>query len=392
MASTDLRQPGYGGVAGRLAGMSTILPPGRHRQRVGQPDRQHHPDPLDLPDGRPGVGKNMFPSNIAGLPTWYTVRANKRGIHRPPKEIDVLVAMNAGDGQGRRADARAGRGGRSTTNRSAQGAAKRSHLLPGALRQDRGRSARTQSCAASSRNMIYDGVWRTSSASKWPRWSRRPSRQLGKKQKALALNMAALNAGHEYAEANFAPHEPLRVERMNETAGKIIIDGNAAAAIGCLMAGVTVVALVSDHAVLVALRVAHRLPAEVPHRQGDREGDVRDRAGRGRDRGHRHGHRRRLGRRARDDVHVGPRHLAHGRVRRPRLLRRSARGHLRHPARRPLDRPADAHGAGRHPVDGRALARRHEAPVAPARLGRECYSMASRRSTWPSGCRRRCSS
>src|SRR3970040_817839 len=44
--------------------------------------------------GIPVSGKNMFPSNIAGLPTWYTIRANKDGYMGRKKEIDVLVAMN----------------------------------------------------------------------------------------------------------------------------------------------------------------------------------------------------------------------------------------------------------------------------------------------------------
>ena len=47
--------------------------------------------------GVPVSGKNMFPSNIAGLPTWYTIRANKDGYVARKKEIDFLVAMNAGD-------------------------------------------------------------------------------------------------------------------------------------------------------------------------------------------------------------------------------------------------------------------------------------------------------
>src|SRR4029079_15691081 len=67
-------------------------------------------------------------------------------------------------------------------------------------------------------------------------------RQLGKKQKALALNLGALKAGFDYAQEHFQTKAPFRVERMNATAGKILIEGNAAAAIGCLMAGVTVVA------------------------------------------------------------------------------------------------------------------------------------------------------
>jgi 2-oxoglutarate ferredoxin oxidoreductase subunit alpha len=44
--------------------------------------------------GVPVSGKNMFPSNIAGLPTWYTIRANKNGYIGRKKEIDFLVAMN----------------------------------------------------------------------------------------------------------------------------------------------------------------------------------------------------------------------------------------------------------------------------------------------------------
>src|SRR5215831_13359857 len=44
--------------------------------------------------GIPVSGKNLFPSNIAGLPTWYTIRANKQGYIARKKEIDFLVAMN----------------------------------------------------------------------------------------------------------------------------------------------------------------------------------------------------------------------------------------------------------------------------------------------------------
>src|SRR3989454_6124094 len=44
--------------------------------------------------GIPASGKNMFPSNIAGLPTWYTIRASKRGYVARKKEVDFLVAMN----------------------------------------------------------------------------------------------------------------------------------------------------------------------------------------------------------------------------------------------------------------------------------------------------------
>jgi 2-oxoglutarate ferredoxin oxidoreductase subunit alpha len=58
----------------------------------------------------------------------------------------------------------------------------------------------------------------------------------------VALNQGALKAGWDYAEGNFTKQDPFYVETMNATAGKILIEGNAAAAIGCMMAGVTVVA------------------------------------------------------------------------------------------------------------------------------------------------------
>src|SRR5580700_6283186 len=45
--------------------------------------------------GIPVSGKNLFPSNIAGLPTWYTIRASKHGYVARKKDIDILVAMNA---------------------------------------------------------------------------------------------------------------------------------------------------------------------------------------------------------------------------------------------------------------------------------------------------------
>jgi hypothetical protein len=66
-------------------------------------------------------------------------------------------------------------------------------------------------------------------------------KQFGKKKKAAELNAAAVRAGYDYAIATFTKQDPFWVERMNENQGKIIVDGNAAAALGCMFAGVTVV-------------------------------------------------------------------------------------------------------------------------------------------------------
>ena len=61
------------------------------------------------------------------------------------------------------------------------------------------------------------------------------------KAKAAALNLAAAKAGHDYAAANLKKRDPFYIERMDKTKGKIIIDGNSAAAMGCMFAGCTVV-------------------------------------------------------------------------------------------------------------------------------------------------------
>ena len=66
-------------------------------------------------------------------------------------------------------------------------------------------------------------------------------KQFAKKQKAADLNWAAVQAGYEYAATELTKRDPFVVERMHATDRKIIIDGNAAAALGCMFAGVTVV-------------------------------------------------------------------------------------------------------------------------------------------------------
>src|SRR5436190_13507955 len=92
------------------------------------------------------------------------------------------------------------------------------------------------------RNMIYDGILAKLLNIDMAMMEQALARQLGKKAKAMTLNAAALKAGFDYAAAHFTKQDPFSIEKMNATAGKILIEGNAAAAIGCMMAGVTVVA------------------------------------------------------------------------------------------------------------------------------------------------------
>jgi 2-oxoglutarate ferredoxin oxidoreductase subunit alpha len=192
--------------------------------------------------GVPVSGKNLFPSNIAGLPTWYTIRANKHGYIARKKEIDFLVAMNA---ETAREDVLSLEPGSVCVYDEP--------LKLNALRQDITfypapfdklvadvtHDAKLRRLV---RNMIYDGVLSYLLDIELDEMKHALTRQLGRKPKALALNVGALDKGFEWASANLTKSHPYRVARMNETAGKVLIEGNAAGALGCLMAGVTVVA------------------------------------------------------------------------------------------------------------------------------------------------------
>jgi 2-oxoglutarate ferredoxin oxidoreductase subunit alpha len=90
-------------------------------------------------------------------------------------------------------------------------------------------------------NMIYVGVLAEKLGIAEAEIERALDAQLGRKPKALALNHAAVRAGWEFARTQLPKRDPFQLERMNETAGKILIEGNTAGALGALFGGVTVV-------------------------------------------------------------------------------------------------------------------------------------------------------
>jgi len=191
--------------------------------------------------GVPVSGKNMFPSNIAGLPTWFTIRANKDGWIARKKEVDLMVCMNA-----------------QTSREDVEG------LLPGAVciydaplnckavRDDviffevpfaklAGELTTDSRLRKLLTNMIYVGIVAELIGIDRAEIVAAISKQFKGKQKAIDPNVAAIDKGIEFAKSNLPQQTKWRIERMNATAGKIIIDGNAAAAIGAMFGGVTVV-------------------------------------------------------------------------------------------------------------------------------------------------------
>ena len=191
--------------------------------------------------GVPVSAKNLFPSNIAGLPTWFTIRANKDGYIARKKEIDLLVAMNPETAE-------------EDTKSLAPGA---SVLYDEPLALDKLRNdlifysvpydklvvpvcpeAKLRKLV---KNMIYVGVVAQLLEIDLNEVEKAIRKQFAKKVKAANLNLAAVKAGYDYAAANLTKRDPFVIARMDKTQGKIIIDGNSAAALGCMFAGCTVV-------------------------------------------------------------------------------------------------------------------------------------------------------
>src|SRR6185437_3650292 len=142
--------------------------------------------------GVPVSGKNMFPSNIAGLPTWYTVRANKDGYIARKKEVDFLVAMNPETGK------------------------------EDVLSLEPGRAVPFDKIVATVctdaklrrlvKNMIYDGVLSKLLGIEMAEMEKALRKQFGKKAKAAELNLGALHAGFAHAEANLVKTDPFAIE------------------------------------------------------------------------------------------------------------------------------------------------------------------------------------
>src|ERR1035437_9764952 len=169
--------------------------------------------------GVPVSGKNLFPSNIQGLPTWFTIRASKHGYIARKRDLDVLVCMNPETADD---DVREVRAGALVVKiAAAPEHAKLRKLIV---------------------NMIYVGVVADLMGIDPVEVEKAIAKQLKGKQKAIDLNINAMRLGLEFGAQTFPAKIPFRVERMNATQGKIMVEGNMAAALGCVFGGATVCA------------------------------------------------------------------------------------------------------------------------------------------------------
>jgi 2-oxoglutarate ferredoxin oxidoreductase subunit alpha len=192
--------------------------------------------------GVPVSGKNLFPSNIAGQPTWFLIRASKDGYVARKRDSEILVALNPETAQ---ADVQAlPAGGVAIYEEYLNLDQARDDLFFYPVPFDKITASICPEAKLRKlvKNMVYVGVVAQLLAIDLGVVESCLLRQFAKKQKIFDLNFGAVKAGFDYAQTDFIKRDPFFIEPMNATAGKIIIDGNAACGMGAVFAGVTVVA------------------------------------------------------------------------------------------------------------------------------------------------------
>ena len=192
--------------------------------------------------GIPVTGKNLFPSNIQGLPTFYEIRASKDGYTARPQEVDLVVALNPATYAKDVATVRPG-----------------GYLLydaswpmePDLVREGItimgipfGRMCvenfKTDRDRTLLRNIVYAGALAAFLDIDLDIIAAMLVEKFSKKQRLFDANNIAIKLGYDYAKANFQCPLPFHLQKMDATKDFIIIDGNTAAALGAVYAGATV--------------------------------------------------------------------------------------------------------------------------------------------------------
>ena len=192
--------------------------------------------------GIPVVGKNYFPSNIQGLPTWYEIRVTKDAYLSRSGHIDVMVAMNA---QTYSEDLVSVQSGGvfiydSTWRREELHTRTDVTVLPiplSELANNAFTGARTRILM---RNVTYVGALAALLEIDLDTLKQLLEETFSNKQALIDSNLTAIQIGYDYAREQFNCPLSMRLSPLDKTAGHIMIDGNTAAALGCVYAGATV--------------------------------------------------------------------------------------------------------------------------------------------------------
>jgi len=192
--------------------------------------------------GIPVTGKNVFPSNIQGLPTWYEVRVSKDGYTARPSAIDLVVALNPSTYAQDVATVRPGgyllydSSWPLDPNLVREGitilGVPFGKMCVEAFEKDRDRTLL--------RNIAYVGTLAALLKIDMDVVGVMLNEKFAKKQRLLDANHTAIRLGYDYAQANFTCPLPFHLEQMDATSGHVLLDGNSTCALGAVFAGATV--------------------------------------------------------------------------------------------------------------------------------------------------------
>jgi 2-oxoglutarate ferredoxin oxidoreductase subunit alpha len=194
--------------------------------------------------GIPVCGKNLFPSNIQGLPTWYEIRVSKDGYAARAPEYDLMVAMN-GETYGR--DIHEVRPGGYLMHDSSWPLDPRLHrdditFLGVPLAEMCNREFKEPRERILMKNIAYTGALVAALDIDMEVVNQLLEETFSGKAALRDSNHRALQLGYKYAREHFDCPLPFRLEKMQANDDQILIDGNTAAALGAVYAGATVAA------------------------------------------------------------------------------------------------------------------------------------------------------
>ena len=192
--------------------------------------------------GIPVSGKNVFPSNIQGLPTWYEIRVNGDGWTARTPDFDLVVAMNPATYARDIAEVRPGGWLLHDSSWPLDASLHRGDVtflgVPlGEMCIEAFAGSRERTLM---KNIAYAGALAALLDLDMEVVGEIIRADFSRKPKLLDSNFQALHLGYDYARRHFACPLPIRLERMDATAGHVLLDGNTAAALGCVYAGATV--------------------------------------------------------------------------------------------------------------------------------------------------------
>ena len=194
--------------------------------------------------GIPVTGKNVFPSNIQGLPTWYEIRVSDQGYTARTGVFDLVVAMNPATVKRDIAEVRPGGWLLHDDSWPLDPALVRpdvtflgmpmGRMCIEAFGGDRERTLM--------KNIVYAGALAALLGMDMALIEEMLRERFARKAALLDANQRAIRMGHDWAAAHFPCPLPIRLERRDATRDHVLIDGNTAAALGCVYAGATVAA------------------------------------------------------------------------------------------------------------------------------------------------------